>query len=82
MRLVIHKNLREAQVIEATRVVVEDPLGNPIMVALEYAPGKIIASHPGDKDFNNLLHSMGINKVVVCTDVEQKPLNEIIFDRS
>lgn len=81
MKLIVHNNLREAQVIHATRLVVEDSLGNPIVVALEYAPDQIIAAHPGDKDFNNLLKNLGINKVVVCTDIEQKPLNEIIFDR-
>lgn len=81
MKLIIHNNLRDAQVIEATRLVVEDHLGNPIVVALEYAPGQIVASHAGDKDFNNLLRNLGINKVVVCTDIQQKPLSEISFDR-
>lgn len=80
MRITIHKNLRDAQVIEATRVVIEDIKGNPVMIALEYAPGMIVAAHPGDPDFNNLLKNLGIDKVVVCTDVEEPRLDMVRFD--
>ena len=71
--------MRNAQVIEATRVVVEDAKGNPIMIALEYEPGMIIASHAGDADFNNLMRNLGIDKVVVCTDIKEKPLDQLLL---
>jgi len=80
MKLIIHSDMRNSQVIEATRIVVEDKEGNPIMVALEYAPEMIVASHAGDNDFNTLLANLGINKVVVCTDVQEKPLDQVVFE--
>lgn len=80
MRLHIHKNLREVVEIEATRVVVEDDFGNPIALALEFGPNQIIAVTAEDPKFNQLLSSLGIDKVVVVHDVPQTPLNEVRFD--
>lgn len=80
MKLKIHKNLREAIEVDATRVLVEDDLGNPIAVALEYGPGAIFAVTADHPDFNQILRSMGVNKVVVVQDIPTgTPLNEVHF---
>lgn len=79
MKLKIHKDLREIMEIEATRVLVEDDLGNPIAFALQYGPGMIIAATADDPNFNAMLQQMGINKVVAITDVDVKSLESIRF---
>lgn len=83
MKLVIHRNLQQAQVIEATRVVVEDDLGNPIAFALEYAPGMIIAEvlrEGHEAEFNHMLREMGISKLVVVDPIQTTPLPGVRFD--
>jgi hypothetical protein len=82
VKLLVHRNLRDVQVIEATRVVVEDNHGNPIAVALEFAPNQILAVTADAPEFNDVLAGMGIRKTVVVTDVDQTPLNEVRFDNT
>lgn len=80
MKLKIHKNLREAIEIEATRVLVEDKLGNPIAVALEFAEGAIFAATADNPNFKQILERMGITKVVVVKDVPTATsLDEVRF---
>ena len=62
---------------EATRVVVEDDLGNPIAVAVEFAPNQILAVTADSPDFNAVLENMGIKKTVSVEDVHQTPLSEV-----
>jgi hypothetical protein len=80
MKLKIHRNLREAVVIEATRVVVEDGFGNPVAVALEFAPNQILAATPDSPEFNAILREMGIDKTVIVEDVHPVPLDQVQFD--
>lgn len=80
MRVSLHKNLRGGQVLEVSRIVIEDKLGNPVLIAMDYGDGLIVQSRPGDPDFNNMLQSVGITKIVDCTDIKQKPLNQVVFD--
>jgi hypothetical protein len=80
MKLITHNNLQQPTVSEVTRLLVEDIEGNPILIALEYAPGMILAAHAGDAEFNNLLKNLGIDKVVVCTDVKEKPADQVLFE--
>lgn len=80
MKLLIHRGLRDAQVIEATRVIVEDDHGNPVALALEFAPNEILAVTADSPEFNNVLEGMGIKKTVIVTDVPQTSLRDIRFD--
>jgi len=80
MKLLIHRNLREPQEIEATRVVVLDQFDNPVALAVEVEEGVIIAetaAEGNEVEFNQILRSLGINKTVIVTDVKQRPLSEI-----
>ncbi len=80
MKLLIHRNLREPQEIEATRVVVLDQYDNPVALAVEVDAGIIIAEtarEDNELEFNQLLQSLGINKTVIITDAKQRPLREV-----
>lgn len=79
MKLKIHRSLRDVVVIEATRVVVEDDLGNPVALALEFGPNQILAVTADDPKFNQVLAELGINKTVLVEDVFQTPLDQIQF---
>ena len=79
MKLKIHRNLRDVVVIEATRVVVEDDLGNPVALALEFGPNQILAVTADDPKFNQVLAELGIGKTVLVEDVFQTPLDRVRF---
>ena len=79
MKLQIHRSLRDVVTLEATRVVVEDNHGNPIALALEFAPGQILATTADSPDFNQVLAGLGIRKTVLVQDVQQTPLDQVKF---
>jgi CTP:molybdopterin cytidylyltransferase MocA len=79
MKLQIHRNMRDVLTVDATRVVVEDAFGNPIALALEFAPGQIIAATADNPQFNAILHNLGINKVVAIEDAKLTPLDQVRF---
>lgn len=90
MKVVIHDSLQNPQVVQATRVLVFDDLGNPIALALRVGEtpeghDMILTAHVaepgGEAAFNNLLREMGVAKTVVVTDAAAvKPLQMIQFD--
>jgi len=82
MRLIVHNELREPRVIDATRVIIEDDLGNPVCAAVQFGPppGGIIVETADAKNWNQVLRNLGIDKTVVVTDIEQKPLDQIVFE--
>lgn len=79
MKLRIHRNMRDVLTVDATRVIVEDAFGNPIALALEFAPGQIIASTADSPQFNAILHNLGIDKVVAVEDAVMTPLDQVRF---
>lgn len=79
MKLLIHKNLHEVSVVDATRVVVEDSHGNPIALALEFGKDQILAVTADSPDFNRVLEELGIRKTVIVEDVYQTPLDQVHF---
>ena len=81
MKLKIHRSLRDVVVIEATRVVVEDDLGNPVALALEYAPNQIFTATLDDPEFNRVLAELGIDKTLLVEDVFQTPLDQVRFHK-
>lgn len=90
MKIVIHDALMQPQVLETTRVVVYDAMDNPVALALKYGVTPngqelILTAHVGEPGgevmFNRLLQEMGIDKMVVVTDVPQGiSLDQVRFD--
>ncbi len=57
--------------VRATRLVVYDEAtNNPISLVLEFHPGAYYTSHVGDKDFNGLLDSLGVNQTVIVDEIQ------------
>ena len=60
--------------VKTTRVVVYDEAtGNPLSLIVEFHPGAYYTSQVGDKDFNSLLESLGVNKTVLVDEVDISP---------
>ena len=52
-------------------MIVETETGDPVSVACEYGfPGAICVAHVKDDDFNVVLKNLGIDRVVVATDIK------------
>lgn len=57
--------------IKATRIVIYDETtGNPLSLVVEFHPGAYYTSQVGDKDFNSLLESLGVNKAVLVDKMD------------
>ena len=56
---------KQPSVVEATRVLVRDAHGNPILVAVEYEPNVFLCAHQGDADFDQILGTLGVEAAVV-----------------
>lgn len=79
MRIEFHNKLGELQSLEVSRVVVYDMLGNPVAFSLEH--DNTIFSYTADcPEFNAMLRSLGVNKVVNVRDLKQTPLSEVRFE--
>lgn len=63
---------------KAQSVVIEDDMGNPIIVLMQLTES-IVYSTAGDKDFQNMLTALGIKKTVHVTDFRPKPLEDLIW---
>jgi hypothetical protein len=61
------KNLVPTQTTAHT-VVIEDDMGNPIFAAMHIADG-IVYSSVGEKEFNDVLKLVGIDKAPTVTEV-------------
>lgn len=62
------------QVIDAQVVIVQAENGDPIVLACEQNdPRVIVTAHVKDKDFNRLLRALGLDKTVICDEMEAAP---------
>lgn len=77
MRVKTLNNLQPSD-IPAQSVIIEDDKGNPIIVAMQLTES-IIYSTAGDKDFQSMLHALGVHKTVHVTQFQKKPLEDIIW---
>jgi hypothetical protein len=59
MQLDFHNGLTGAKLEQATRLIVRDNFGQPLMIVLEEAPNRLVVYKATDKEFNRLLASMG-----------------------
>ena len=55
---------------DARVVIIEDLYDNPIAVVCELATGMTTVVSASDEDFNRVLKSLGIDKLVINTNVE------------
>ena len=71
----LHNRLGSPQRIEATRVVLRDPIDGAICVAMEVGPRHYFVVHRGDGDeaMNRALRSMGINETVISDMIDDLP---------
>ena len=77
-----HDRMQSPQRLQASRVVIYDPLGNPIVAVLQ-APGDprmVYTTTCEDPEFNEVLAGMGISKTVIVTDHRVVPLDQIRMD--
>jgi hypothetical protein len=77
MRVKTQFNLQPAET-QAHSVVIEDDMGNPIIVATQLTES-IVFSTVNDPDFQSALRSLGITKTVKITEFKPKPLQDIIW---
>jgi len=73
MRLEAHDNLQKPIKREITRVVVYDDYDNPIAIVVKYDHGMCYVGHVGDKEFNNMLQVLGINRFVMVDKIKSNP---------
>lgn len=55
----------EPTVARGNLVIVEDELGNPLVVAVRTSDRMTLVASSSDPDFNTLLRRLGINRVVI-----------------
>lgn len=81
MRLKAFKELGDKNPIiaEVSVVVVEGDDGTPVMVACDVGNGGICASSAKDEDFNRVLRTLGIDKLVITDNLDAalKPPGEL-----
>jgi hypothetical protein len=65
MRIEVHNNLGNPQLIDCTRVLVRDAVGNPVCIILEHTPGHIFTSTVGEPEFDRALRLMGVEDTVL-----------------
>lgn len=67
--------------VRATRLVVKDErYENEHAIAID-AEGCIVACDASrEMEFNSLLHTMGIHKTILVTEIVQKPVRDIRFE--
>lgn len=73
MELQFHNGFLGVQTCQATRLIVRDRLGNPVVVVLETdanGRGLLVATADNPSEFNGVLRSMGLNDTIVVHDVE------------
>jgi hypothetical protein len=87
MKVVAYERLGgKTYVFEAAQVVLYDKFDNPIAIAADYGmPGQQChyVSKVTDEDFNRTLQALGIDKLVVCHDLQgQSPLKGSVLAAS
>lgn len=80
MLLEFHDRLGRPQRVEVTRFVAYDRLQNPLSVGVEWEEGAYFLSNVDQPDFNQVLHNLGIDRTVVCTDITETPIQDVRFD--
>jgi hypothetical protein len=77
MRVELHDKFQDPMSVPATRVVIYDDYDNPIAVVVQINPGHYLASHAGDKQFKEVLATLGINKTLIIDTINTEDLRPI-----
>lgn len=72
MQLDYHDALSGAKTEKATRLIVRDNYGQPLLILIEDAPDKVLVYKATDKEFNRLLAMMGHYQPAKVTTLELK----------
>ena len=65
---------KDVRRIPVSQVVVYDDVGNPLAVAAKYGPeGGHYVGHVVDPEFNRVLQSLGIERYVICDELQIDP---------
>lgn len=67
---------RDPSVTQASRVLIKDEFGNPICLAVSWIEGTkpaYIVAHCGDDDFEQMLSTFGVDKVIVLNRAHVGP---------
>lgn len=67
-------NGKGAVVTTATRVLVLDEHRNPLLVAVEYEPGKYLCAHVDDDEFEEMVATLGVRASRVRTRIDVEDL--------
>ncbi len=78
MQVDVYEGLMTTTRMEASRVVVYDNLDNPIAIVVEVEPGHYVVARAGNKQFNELLKVLGINKSLVVNKLDVSKLQPLI----
>lgn len=72
MRLKAFRKIGDPQPIiaEVSVVVIEDDNGVPIAVACDVGPGAVCTAHARDEEFNRILKTLNIDKLVITDNLE------------
>lgn len=68
-----------AGLIEASRVLIRDSLGNPVCLAVSWVDGdrpQTIVAHLLDDDFEMLLQTFGVDRVVVLNRLDARSIGQ------
>lgn len=72
MQVDLHNALREPQSLEATRVLVRDKYGNPLVFVIE--DGEMVNFKTiDDPDFQQALKDFGINRTIIVKQLDVSP---------
>lgn len=72
MRLKAFRKIGDPEPIiaDVSVVIVEDDNGVPVAVACEVGPGAICTAHARDEEFNRILKTLGIDRLVITDNLE------------
>ena len=77
MRVKIQNKLQPSEH-QAHSVILEDDAGNPIFVALQL-DDQIVYAEAGEPDFHAMLKALGVDKTVVVTEIQPKPIQNMLW---
>jgi hypothetical protein len=65
-----HERLQSISKIKATRLVVRDDLGRPLLVVMQLSSGHVRYIGADQPDFNEHLASLGLDRTVILTSLD------------
>lgn len=80
MKIRSHQAFANPVEIEATSVLIVDDFDNPIVVAVQTAPGHMVYATIDHPDFNEILKNFGFSRRIILTGSNEKPLKDVSWN--